>query len=202
MSFAVLNKPKDSNAITEHQQMYLFVYKTTHINGRYYIGRHQTENLDDGYLGSGKWVTSIKDKSSLSREIIAETNSIEELHKLEEYYIEMFWEDPLCMNMIKGSNGLTSEDALRMIQNKVNPWKTRADGTSISSDKVKNGTHNLLKNKGTVTCYDKSGNYIRISQEIYNSQQGSKSDWEFVNIRTIEGRKRKCTKSREIYADE
>lgn len=35
--------------------MYYTIYKITNqINGKYYIGKHQTKKLDDGYMGSGK----------------------------------------------------------------------------------------------------------------------------------------------------
>ena len=37
--------------------MYHYTYMTVDENsGKYYVGRHSTENLFDGYKGSGKWV--------------------------------------------------------------------------------------------------------------------------------------------------
>ena len=42
--------------------MYYFIYRTTNlINGKYYIGQHHTEDLNDGYLGSGRvFIQAIK----------------------------------------------------------------------------------------------------------------------------------------------
>lgn len=129
--------------------MYLFIYKTTHKNGKFYIGRHQTNNLDDGYLGSGKWVTSVKDKSTLSREIVEFSDDINSLYELEEHYINLYWETPLCMNMKKASVGLSSEDASRnvkkQIENGTHNFSTKPDGSSLTSDRAKNGTNPFLR---------------------------------------------------------
>ncbi len=63
--------------------MFHYLYITTHGDGRYYVGRHSTKNMDDGYLGSGKWVRSIKDRSSLQRMIVDFFDNEEELKSAE-----------------------------------------------------------------------------------------------------------------------
>jgi hypothetical protein len=59
------------------------VYKTTNlVNGKYYIGCHSTNNIDDGYLGSGKLLKrAIKKygKKSFTREILHILPSKEEM---------------------------------------------------------------------------------------------------------------------------
>jgi hypothetical protein len=41
-----------------------YTYMTVSDTGKYYVGRHSTSNLFDGYKGSGKWVRSIKKKEN------------------------------------------------------------------------------------------------------------------------------------------
>ena len=75
-----------------------FIYKTTHTNGKYYIGRHSTVNVDDGYIGSGKWPLSIKDKSTLTREILEFVDDFETLKQREGAYLTEHYGKPNCMN--------------------------------------------------------------------------------------------------------
>ena len=88
--------------------MKYIIYKTTHVNGKYYIGRHGTRNLEDGYIGSGKWPRSILDKSTLTREILEYAIDEPALIELEGRYLRDHYGKPDCMNMSIDPVGFSS----------------------------------------------------------------------------------------------
>lgn len=136
-----------------------FIYKTTHKNGKYYIGRHSTENLNDGYIGSGKWIKSIKDKSSVTREILEYTDDIYSLIELEGKYLIEHHGKTGCMNMNINPVGFSIGDQNPMrnpeISSKIsgdNHWlrispKRTEEIRCRQLTSSKNGTHNWLGDK-------------------------------------------------------
>ena len=128
-----------------------FIYKTTHTNGKYYIGRHSTDNVDDGYIGSGRWPRSIKDKSSITREIIEYADSEESLILLEQKFLTEHYGKPNCMNMSNTSTGAPTGDANPMRRIEVvdkfkghNHW-TKQDGSDISIEILRQKQNNLVE---------------------------------------------------------
>lgn len=89
---------------------YHFIYKTTNIlTGRYYIGMHSTNNLDDGYLGSGtrlRYSINKYGKENHKIEILEFVESREELRKRESEIVNL---DEIakheCMNLRLGGSG-------------------------------------------------------------------------------------------------
>lgn len=90
--------------------MFHYIYKVMSPSGKYYCGRHSTNNLNDGYVGSGKWVRSVKNKDKLIKEIIGFAASFEELLLLEEKLISEHINDSLCMNFHNSACGWGSGD--------------------------------------------------------------------------------------------
>jgi group I intron endonuclease len=90
--------------------MNYIIYKTTNLlDGQYYIGCHQTANLNDGYLGSGKYLKrAIKKygKENFNFEILHFATSKEEMFSLERSIVnESVVNDPLSYNLKLGGSG-------------------------------------------------------------------------------------------------
>ena len=93
-----------------------FVYKTTCLEtGKWYIGLHSTDNMDDGYLGSGMRLTrSVKKygEAAHTREILFMGSTRKEASNKEaELLTEEVRKDPMCMNLGPGGLGATDRPA-------------------------------------------------------------------------------------------
>ena len=145
-----------------------YIYKLVHTNGRYYIGRHSTKNLDDGYMGSGKWPRSIKNKQDLSKEILSYHNSTDELLKAEKSLLTEHIGKPMCMNFNNNSVGFafgelnpakTEKEKLRKEKQvgELNPMfgKTHSDNAKLKMSKDRKGKPTWNKGLSGIKTSDK-----------------------------------------------
>lgn len=97
---------------------YHIVYRTTcTVTNRFYIGLHSTDNLDDGYVGSGQrlWHSIKKHgKENHIVEILEHLPTRIDASNREKDLIAKFWKvDPLCLNSGPGGLGATNRPATR-----------------------------------------------------------------------------------------
>ena len=92
------------------QKKYHYIYKTTcKITGKFYVGMHSTDNLEDGYLGSGKILGYSRNKygdENHVREILEFVSSRDELKQREKEIVnEEMLRHPLNINLKYGGDG-------------------------------------------------------------------------------------------------
>lgn len=98
------------------EKQYHYIYKTTNvINNKYYIGMHSTDNLEDGYLGSGRrlrFSINYYGKDKFIKEILEflpDRKSLKEREK--EIVNSELLNDGLCMNLqVGGGGGFINEE--------------------------------------------------------------------------------------------
>ena len=98
MELVIPRRPED--------RKFHFVYKTTRFDGKYYIGVHSTDDLEDGYMGSGTYIGRSLKKHGRDKhvtEILQHCASRDGAFDLEcRLVTEQALQEPLCMNTIKG----------------------------------------------------------------------------------------------------
>lgn len=126
-----------------------FIYKTINlINNRFYIGMHSTNNINDGYLGSGNRLNNeIRKygKDNFKIEILEFCQNRDELIKREKEIVTIsLLNEELCLNLTPGGlggfnpNSITKEARQKCsntmkIRGTCNGWK------NVSASACKNG---------------------------------------------------------------
>ena len=94
----------------DNRMNHFTVYKITNlVNGKVYIGKHQTKYLDDNYMGSGKLIKAAIKKYGLEnfkKEILHVFETEDEMNKKEaELVTEEFIASGISYNLCSGGNG-------------------------------------------------------------------------------------------------
>lgn len=134
---------------------YHFIYKTTNkLSGKFYIGRHSTNDLEDGYLGSGTYLNRAIQQHGIEnfeREILEFTDTFESLVELETKYVNMdlVLSEQSYNLAVGGKGGMTgfkySEEANQANADRAN--KRYAETPEIK-DRISKSVKAKLKEKG------------------------------------------------------
>jgi hypothetical protein len=92
------------------EKQYHYIYKTTNLkNGKFYVGMHSTDNLKDGYLGSGLRLRRSIRRNGIENFKIEHLeffdNRIDLANREKQLVNEELLKDAMCMNLKIGGNG-------------------------------------------------------------------------------------------------
>jgi group I intron endonuclease len=142
------------------QRKFHVIYKTTCIvTGKFYLGMHSTDNLDDGYLGSGSILSrSIKKygKEKHTYEVLEFLPDRKTLSLREEQLITPeLRANPMCMNIRTGGTGnqpgkaLKEETKTKMSASLKQMWeKLKASGYQKPKQSPEQIANRVAKNTG------------------------------------------------------
>lgn len=124
-----------------------YLYRITNVvNGRYYIGRHSTNNLFDGYKGSGRdlWFEQMfYGPHNFKFELLKFCSAKKSLKYAEGRYLRHFIDDPLCLNVLNGT--LPKKKRKKITKSKASLYGKR----KILSGTTPRSTFNPLKSYKT-----------------------------------------------------
>ena len=173
--------------------MYYTVYKTTNmIDGKIYIGCHKTKNLDDGYLGSGKYLGRAIEKygiENFEKEILAVFDKALDMFEMESELVnEDFVKSEDNYNLKLGGQGGWDY----IIKNNLH--KSHIDKEKHSKAGKIGG--NITREKMKDLSYKKEfGKKLSLSKQKYFEKGGKGS---FVGKKHTEASKKKMSESIKI----
>jgi len=133
--------------------MYHYFYKiTNNINNHFYYGVHNTNNIDDGYMGSGTRLHYAYKKygiENFEKEILKYFNTAKEAFEYEADYItEDLVKDPNCYNIQGGGSGWNTINLVTVKDKDGNTFDVHNEDPRYLNGELVGVT------KGTTMCYD------------------------------------------------
>lgn len=133
--------------------MYFILYKITNlINGKIYIGKHITDNIEDGYMGSGLALKrSIKKygKENFSKEILTFCENSDKLAELEKLVVDEEFIARIDTYNIKlgGDGGWDYVNSSRLNTSKKSKEQLQSYGKNVWENAKNNGTYDILRKR-------------------------------------------------------
>lgn len=168
---------------------YNIVYVTINkLNGHFYIGKHSTNDIDDGYLGSGKrLINSIKKygQQNFERHILCFCDSEDDAYIVEKFLVtDYLVKRQDCYNMhVGGRGGRMNEETCKRHSEKMKEYYKTHD---VWNKGKKNCFSEEMLKKRSEACKGKPS-YIRTEehrQKMREIQKGKK------HVFSEDGRKR------------
>ena len=141
----------------ENKNKYFIVYKTINLkNEKFYIGVHETYNINDGYLGSGKFLRNsiyYHGKENFKREILELCENKKQMYDKErEIITKELIKNPKCMNLVVGGVGFINDEKHR----KISQLGGNATGIKLQNDPEFRKYHNSIVSEN-IKKYHRSG---------------------------------------------
>lgn len=197
-----------------NKRKYHFIYKTTcSFTCRYYIGMHSTDNLEDGYLGSGTRLSHSIRKygpENHTREILEFCSSREELIKREEEIVnlnEIAKQE--CMNIKPGGSGgwANKEHQIKCSQsglNKINELRKDKDSefykkwtNTLSEKKIQNHKDGKIKNISDFYSWKGKHHTEETKRKMSKKDRSGKLNSQYGTMWITNGKKNKKIKKEE-----
>ena len=128
------------NEMKQYNYIYLI---TNQVNNKIYVGKHHTDNLSDGYMGSGKIIKQAITKygiENFTKEYLAFCDTEEKLNWLEKFYIKKYKAREVGYNLTDGGDGTigykhTEEDKIKIGKAGKGRVKSEAERKKLSESK-------------------------------------------------------------------
>lgn len=150
---------------------YHYFYKITNLlNNHFYYGVHNTNDIEDGYMGSGKrlqYAYKIYGIENFKKEILKYFNSAEEAFKYEsEIVTEGLVKNEECYNLINGGKTFDTTGMVSVRDEKGNTFLVNRDDKRYINKEL------VSVNSGFCRVKDNNGNIITITTKEREENPG------------------------------